>query len=133
MSVPQPIYAYELMERAEDFYKAFKDLPRRHAPDWPRYFLFCHALELALNAFLAARGLTKGQLKELHHSLRKLLAEAQRQGLSLSPSTATELELLDEAHSEFWHRYPAFGKPVFVIDPFAVCLEELFVAVRRAV
>jgi hypothetical protein len=37
--------------------------------------------------------------------LRKLMSQAVRAGLALKVTTQNEIGLLEEAHSEFWHRY----------------------------
>ena len=60
------------------------------------------------------------------HELKNLLTEAAQHGLELSSTTRIEIELLDEAHSKFWHRYPREeAKPVFVIDQFERPVGEL--------
>src|SRR3990172_4880381 len=47
------------------------------------YFLYCRALELALKAYLLARGMSKADLKsKFGHDLCKVLAEAKKRGLT---------------------------------------------------
>jgi hypothetical protein len=107
---------------------AFRALPSGNPPSWPRYFLLCHAIELALKAFLILRGVSSGTLKSptFRHNLKQLLAEAVNYGLPLGVLARSELEHLDEAHGKFWPRYPrAHAKPVFIIDPFVLYAEEL--------
>jgi hypothetical protein len=88
--------------------RAFDDLPEPVEPlhDWPRYFLLCHAIELALKAYLAYKGATYGQLKGFKHNLTELVTRATQEGLSLTQATQMAIDILHEAHSKFWHRYP---------------------------
>ena len=50
----------------------------------PAYYLVCHALELALKAFLRGKGLSIAELsnKKLGHNLSAILKRAELQGLS---------------------------------------------------
>jgi hypothetical protein len=48
MSYPQDLLPFKVLKRAEEFVQAYRDLPKTPPPSWPRYFLFCHAIELAL-------------------------------------------------------------------------------------
>jgi hypothetical protein len=123
---PNALRGIELLKLAEDFYQAYIDLPPRNPPYWPRYFMLCHATELGLKAYLAYHGRTHEQLMQrgVRHNLRRLMSDAVSSGLSVKTETRDLLELLDEAHSRFWPRYPRghgdpadAGKPVFVIDP----------------
>ena len=62
---------------------AYKTLPDTPHPEWPRYFLFCHAIELALKAFLAQKtGLSQKELADkFGHDLDALLKEGTALGL----------------------------------------------------
>jgi hypothetical protein len=46
---------FDYLERAKEFMGAFRALPSGNPPSWPRYFLLCHAIELALKGFLVSR------------------------------------------------------------------------------
>jgi hypothetical protein len=134
--MPQPLMALDLLERAEEFYQAYRDLPRRKPPSWPRYFMLCHAIELALKAYILFRGQrTMSQLEkqELGHKLDKLLSEAVTAGLLVGILARSEIELLNEAHTKYWARYPKKDdKPVFVIDDFEVYAVELLRAIATS-
>jgi HEPN domain-containing protein len=123
----------DLLNRAEEFFQAFKDLPSGNPPCWPRYFMLCHAIELALKAYLVSRGTTTKHLKNTFgHDLKKLLSEAINAGLPLGPLARGEIELLNEAHAKYWPRYPKEdSKPVFIIDPFEPYAAELIRAVAK--
>ena len=132
---PDILRQFDYLERAEQFYEAFGDLPKRPPPSWPRYFMLCHAIELALKAYLAAHGATAQQLKnsKFKHNLTALLSEAINKGLSLSASAQKDIKDLEEAHQKYWHRYPKEdGKPVFVIEQFEAAARELLTNVSIA-
>jgi hypothetical protein len=103
---PDVLRQFDYLERAEQFYQAFGDLPQRPPPAWPRYFMLCHAIELALKAYLAAHGATAQQLKDFRHNFTALLNEAINKGLL---------------------------KPVFVIEHFQSTARELLNSVSNAV
>jgi len=124
----QHLYARDHLQRADEFLQAFKALPEGVPPSWPRYFLLCHAIELALKAYLLSRNWTKAKLKTIRyrHDLKALLREATNEELQLSASVAADIEALNEAHQNFWPRYPMEeSKPVFIIDPFESAATEL--------
>jgi HEPN domain-containing protein len=133
---PDTLRPGDHLRLSEDFYQAFHDLPRRHPPQsWPRYFMLCHAVELALKAYLFYRGKTPKELKapKIRHSLKELLTEATNAGLLLSTSAQNDILLMDEAHEEFWHRYPKEdSKPVYTIEQFDSPARELLDAVSVA-
>ena len=102
---------FEYLDYAEQFFEAFEQLPEERPggpPSWPRYFLLCHSIELALKAYLALRGSTPGQLRqsERRHNLDQLVNEAVEKGLALPPLAQERIELLHKAHKKYWHRYP---------------------------
>jgi hypothetical protein len=98
---------YDLLDRARQFLRAFGELPADRYPphDWPRYFMLCHAIELALKAYLAYKGATYQQLKGFGHNLTEALTRATNKGLSLTADTQWKINNLNQAHTEFWHRY----------------------------
>jgi hypothetical protein len=83
------LVANDFFGRAVQFQRAFGELPEPDFPphDWPRYFMLCHAIELALKAYLAHKGATYGQLKGFGHDLTELLTNATQKGLSLTAPT----------------------------------------------
>jgi hypothetical protein len=102
------------------------------SPAWPRYFLLCHTIELALKGYLILRGVVHSKLrrKPYAHDLKRLLEEASRLDLRPSALTTKELGLLREAHVEFLPRYPTIeAKPVFIIDQFERAVIKLLCAV----
>jgi len=65
----------------------------------PTYYLYSHAIELALKAFLRSQGQTVEQLKSLRHDLEVALSAAEAAGLAtfvtLSDDDRTALELIN--------------------------------------
>jgi hypothetical protein len=132
MAYPQAILCSELLERAEEFLWTYHQAPPK--PPWPRYFLLCGAVELVLKAYLALhRGLTQAELQNFRHDLIRLLCEAIKSGLKISPLAQSEIARLDEPHKKHWPRYPKEGVTrVLPISQFEPAVEELFKAVRQA-
>jgi hypothetical protein len=121
--------SFELLERAETFWGYHKASPTK-----PRYFLLCHAIRLVLRAYIASRRpLSQDELKTtFEHDLTKLLDEANRLGLRVSPSTESEIERLVEEGLKYFVRYPKeTADRVFFIDHFVnKHIEGLFETVR---
>jgi hypothetical protein len=126
--------AFDHLALAQDFYQAFRELPRHIPPrSWPRYFTLCHAAELAFKAYLLHHGATRRELgaRKVRHSLNSLLARATTKGLVLSAQARIDFGLLHQAHEEFWHRYPKedWTTAVYTIDQFEGAVAELLNAV----
>ncbi len=137
---PDALRGIEFLKLAEDFYQAYIDLPLRNPPYWPRYFMLCHATELGLKAYLAYHGRTDKRLRQQGHNLCGLMKDAVNSGISVKTETRDLIELLDEAHSRFWPRYPRghrdpedAWKPVFDIDQFPHSVRELLDSVAGAI
>ncbi len=130
-----PLIQFDYLDLADEFMRAFRNLPPGTPPSWPRYFLLCHSIELALKAYLAAQGVPPSELKNTFgHDLKELLTEAIRLGLAIDVPARTEIELLNEAHTKYWPRYPREdAKPVFVIDHFEPYAAELLQLVRSSI
>jgi hypothetical protein len=129
---------FEYLSFANQFHSAFHELAVRPPPfSWPRYFLLCHSIELALKAFLLHRGATLEELKafDLRHNLKQLVTLAVEKGLHLKSETQAAISALTDAHSEYWPRYPkAEGLGQFYpIEQFAPAAGELLNAVSMQV
>jgi len=98
----------DLLNLAKEYRQAYYDLRQAAPLSWPRYFLFCHSIELVLKAYLAHHGLTEEQLRNppFRHNIKNLLNRAINCGLSLSGNTRITIGLLTEAHTKYWPRYP---------------------------
>jgi len=131
-----PIADLQYLELAEDFYQAFRDLPPNGPSgspvSWPRYFALCHAIELALNAFLLIHGMTEEQLKRqpYGHNISALIAEAIKRGLNINAKVRSDIERLTEPHQKYWPRYPRQSGSAVIIDQLEGSSVELLKAVR---
>jgi hypothetical protein len=93
--------AFDYLQRAEEFYQAFKDLRPRPPVNWPRYFVLCHSIELALKAFLLRSGIQPDDLRKhpIRHDIEALIREAEKYSLPLAQSAKDGLILLSRAHA----------------------------------
>lgn len=74
----------------------------------PRYFLFCHAIELALKAYILASGGNRKERKprSVRHHLKNLYDRAKELGYQSSdPRIPEVVEWLEPYHSDFSFRY----------------------------
>jgi hypothetical protein len=137
---PQAALISDLVIRAKEFKQAYHILtnaaPDIPPPDWPRYFLLSHSIELALKTFLAAHGCSAEKLrKKFGHDLEKLLKEADTHGLVLSPQAHEDIEFLHTAHNNHWARYPKEDGTliIVVIEEFEKTATELLEQVDKAI
>jgi hypothetical protein len=129
-----PILHIDFLRRADEFRDAYRRLPsgNRPPPDWAKYLLFYHALELALKAYLIQRGMTERQLGSKHfgHDLKLLVDEAVKRGLSLPHGCRDMIAALSEQNpsnsvpTHLLIRYPPHG-PVYVLGQFEPYLDQL--------
>jgi hypothetical protein len=78
-------------------------------PRAPVTFLFYHAIELYLKAFLRDKGLTLAELKRLSHRIATLAQVASEKGLSLSPEPLGILSHIAESDMPNEARYIVTG------------------------
>jgi hypothetical protein len=105
---PAFIRSFEFLQMAEQFFGGYKLIPNRFPViDYAKYFLFCHAIEVALKAFLIWIGDSEQQLRdEFGHDLARLLREAKGRGLGITEDEVRALSNLDKPHQSYWARYP---------------------------
>lgn len=128
----------------ESFFKAARHLHRaletkelRLRFDMPVYYLYSHALELTLKAFLRAKGFSARRLKspEFSHKLQVLWATCVTEGLHSHPVTdgfiAQAVEMLDPFATEFEFRYLKVGcTQIPELDAVESAVTDLIVAVK---
>jgi DNA-binding MarR family transcriptional regulator len=78
-------------------------------PHAPTIFLFCHAIELYLKAFLRGKGQTIGQLKTLSHRIAALAETATKNGLKLDPEHSEILTHIQDDDVALESRYIVTG------------------------
>jgi hypothetical protein len=72
----------------------------------PKYFLYCHAIELVLKAYLLAKGQTERECVKLGHDIGGALRTAKPHGLVLSDLHTGIVESLSREHNRpFSFRY----------------------------
>jgi hypothetical protein len=77
-------------------------------PDAPRDFLYAHAIELYLKAFLRTQGMSVDELKKIGHDIPTLAQLVARYGVPIEPQIGFVLELLNK-DNVFGARYIVTG------------------------
>lgn len=105
--------------------------------DMPVYYLYCHAFELTLKAFLRAKGLSTYNLAshEFGHKLKVLWDACVDEGLQSNPVAdaliAQTIELLDPFAREFEFRYVKVGfKQLPMLTDIQSAAADLMAAVK---
>ena len=134
--LPPPLMAQRFLIRARQ-YRAQAILladMEGFEPNWPKYLLVTHAIELAINAFLFfTPGIQGGGKKPGNHDLMGLYEEAVRRGLKSNTLVLKDLPHLSELHKIHYARYPKIeAKPVPFISQVDDMVEQLFTDVRQA-
>jgi hypothetical protein len=78
-------------------------------PHAPATFLFCHAIELYLKAYLRGAGSDVSQLKQLGHRVASLAESAIKSGLGIGPDHSEILNHIDDADVAIEARYIITG------------------------
>jgi hypothetical protein len=78
-------------------------------PQAPVTFLFCHAIELYLKAYLRGAGHDVSQLKQLGHRVASLAQSAIKSGLAIGPEHSEILNRIDDADVAIEARYIVTG------------------------
>ena len=106
--------------RYADEYRAAAEIVQSQKPGKliiPIYYLYGHAIELALKAFLRSQGQTVEQLKSLGHDLEVALSAAEASGLAgfmtLPADDRTALELLNPYYRDKELEYIKVGTKHF--------------------
>ncbi len=106
-SPANPHAAFEFLQMAEQFFGGYKLIPDRHPMDFAKYFLFCHAIEVALKAYLIKTGDSVDDVKSKYgHDLVRLLRSCRKRGLAITDRDVAWLSSLGEPHKRYWARYP---------------------------
>jgi hypothetical protein len=139
-ALPATLEAARFLMRARQYRaQAFKLVDiEAFEPNWPKYYLVTHAIELAITAyFVFEKGLSRprsGGKKPDNHDLMALYEEAIRRGLKSNPLVLKELPHLSELHKIHYARYPQIeAKPVpAYISQYDDMVEQLFANVGAA-
>jgi hypothetical protein len=139
--IASPILHFDFFDRAGEFRCAYETLPNiGRPPEWAKYLLFYHAMELALKAYLIQRGVSEKKLAsyEFGHDIKKLVDEAVNRGLILPNGSQEMIADLGgqppdsgTVPANLRIRYPPSG-PVYSLGQFEPYMEHLFKAVANA-
>lgn len=123
--------SYEFLRLARQFHEAYVNCVDISPMNTPKYFLGCHAIELALKSYLLMKGVDiEDCYKKYGHSIKKALNKCLKLGLILDENDITHLKRLDKAHSLFWNRYPIECAPeIYVVDQNDIAIANLLKAV----
>lgn len=104
-------------------------------PDAPIRFLFHHAIEVYLKAYLLAHGLDTKKLKfEFGHKVRKLADGARDHGLVLSAADIQVIDQMDQTDNVMSSRYVRFGiHQLLPLDALHECCFRLNEAIGHEV
>ncbi|MET3842056.1 hypothetical protein [Bradyrhizobium sp. OAE829] len=139
-SEPQlPFHPEELFARAWQFRNAAMPMPVmiNSQPNWPKWALVFHAIELALKAAIVSfgqRGVQQPVGPQPHnHDLAALYAYAIKYGLTDRPEIAKDLPHLAELSVISYARYPMIPvKPAAIISQYDDLVEQIFRDVAAA-
>lgn len=113
VKIPQPLglFAGELLTRSIEYADAFERLEVKANSRFLHsgFYLLSHSVELALKAFLAAKGVAKRELwsRRLGHDLLALELAATQRGLPLVANLSHLNASLDVMNGDHALRYPA--------------------------
>lgn len=107
-------------------------------PNWPKYFLLTHAIELAIKAYIASRedigAPAPAAKRPANHDLVGLYDYAVLYGLKRSALVTKDLPHISDLHQVHYARYPqANVKPVAMISQYDDLADELFADVQKAI
>jgi hypothetical protein len=128
----------------ESFFKAAQHLHHAYEAgelrlsfDMPVYYLYCHAFELILKAFLRAKGVSAHRLasREFGHKLQVLWDACVAEGLQSNPFAdgfiGQTIELLDPFARNFEFRYLKLGfKQLPTLTDVRSAVADLIAAVK---
>jgi hypothetical protein len=98
--------AHRYLGDAVSYVSAARKLDESEGEFSPKYFLLCHALELALKAYILATGGTEKDTKKIKHDLELAWGTAIKNGLvSKNPDLSKLIERVALAHSDYSFRY----------------------------
>jgi hypothetical protein len=138
--VPPPFEARGFLHRA----RLYRDAAIKLGPDiingepnWPKWFLMTHAIELAIRSFCVFRADISpppvGQPPR-NHDLIGLYDYAVKNGLPRDPLVTTDLPHLSELHEIHYARYPKKEtKPIALISQYDDLVDKLFADVGKAI
>jgi hypothetical protein len=97
--------AHNYLDDAEAYLSAAKQLDGHASHFSPKYFLLCHAIELALKAYILGQGGTEKEAKKIRHDLTAAWSRAVALGFPSSTELETIVRLVAPPHRDYSFRY----------------------------
>jgi hypothetical protein len=96
-------------------------------PNWPRYFLLAHAVELAIRAVLVSAKTSgrAGGSEPANHDLSALYEHACKLGVKSNPQVLSELSYISDIHKNHVARYPKAPGQVWLASEFDDAVDHL--------
>jgi hypothetical protein len=122
---------------ANDYYKAFLALQEGHVKDTeliiPRFYLLCHALELAMKSWLRNEGFTVKQLMRFDHNLIALLSElVDNHGVVLPPEAIQTIELANHYYNTKQYEYFVSGSKTLPDPAYLSTYVQMFLGATKS-
>ena len=131
---PDKTSARSYFDFAESFWlsaSALREVQVKNAPNraYPIFFLYYHAIELYLKAYLRAQGMPADVLQsEFRHDAGKLSKYARKMGASIKPKEAGLFDLAGKANAAILVRYQSGGyrlPSMSALERACKCLREI--------
>jgi HEPN domain len=97
--------AHNYLDDAEVYLSAAKQLTEDPSHFSPKYFLLSHAIELAIKAYILAKGGSERETKKIKHDLDAALVRAVELGLQPSTGLQKIVQHIAPAHRDYSFRY----------------------------
>jgi hypothetical protein len=136
MAVPLGIISAQLFYNSKAFIEAAEILRREKQSGQPIYFLYSHALELAVKAYLASQGVSP---ERFQHDIQKAFTKAVDLGLKVDhPHAPAVVRAVSAFHTAMIFRYPAnkqgealnIVRAVLRTDQLAECVTAIWQAIE---
>jgi hypothetical protein len=97
--------AHNYLDDAEAYLVAARQLDDHPGHFSPKYFLLSHAVELALKAYVLAKGDAERETRKIRHDLDAALSRAVALGLTSSTELQNVVRLVAPPHRDYSFRY----------------------------
>jgi hypothetical protein len=136
---PPEFKAFDFFRRARQYRDAATKLTdiENGEPNWPKWFLTTHAVELVIRAFIVARNDLDVPPPNLpapkDHDLVGLYDYAVQYGLARDQTVSNDLPDLSELHKQHYARYPKVLRQVSLISGYDHVVDQLIEDVHKAI
>lgn len=126
-----------LLRFANDYYMAYLTLKQAYSKDIelisPKFYLLCHALELALKSWLRKEGYTVKQLVKLDHNLIALLSDIiEKYNVVFPPDAVQAIEQANYYYDTKQYEYYVRGSKSFPDPDHLASYVKLFLGMTKS-